>query len=260
MDTNLDVYSGLDDGFGEMGGNAISIPLLLIRQPTSQANFDDEKVKQGDFYNSSTLKGYGSKVRVIPCYFGVLYYEWQPNMGGLAGRYTQAEFNKLVADGIVTGDAFGGYYRVFTEAGAPVEVANRNRLTETWCYMVMLADHLDDGFMMYNSTVGNIKYLKQWNSSMRLKKLPNGSKAPLFSGIWNIQTVKDKNDKGISYHFGADNMSAITFDSIVPPAMFLEHVKPVVELSASAIKRADTKALIEIESKEERKVTDEPDF
>jgi hypothetical protein len=248
VEEDLSIYADIPGGFDEMTGAQLSVPLLLIRQPTTQADFGvEESVKQGDFYNSSTLKGYGSKVKLIPCYFGIMFYEWKPNMAGLAGRYSQVEFNELIASGAVSGTTFDGYYRVKDEVGNDVAPQERNKLIETWVYVVMLADHIEDGFMCYNSTPGNIKYLKQWNSLMRLKRLPPpfNKPAPLPSCVWEISTSKEKNDKGVAYHFGLDGRSNITFHSFVKGAVYLGAVKPVVEIASTAVRRIDTVALLE---------------
>jgi hypothetical protein len=239
--SDLSIYDGLqDDGFENMGVDQLSIPLLLVAQPTSTI-FSGENptaVKQGDFYNSNTGKNYGSKLKIIPCYFKIMWFEWMPDQGGLAGKHEIGSVE-------VEGNVYDGMYRVdhdrpkFDKNGK----LQWNEILETWIYFVILPEFPEDGFLCYNSTSGNIKYLKKWNADMKIKKFPpsaahpNGFPAPMFAGIWEVETKMDKNDKGVSYHFGVDGKSTTKFVDFVPENIFLEYVKPVRELAPQSVNR-----------------------
>jgi hypothetical protein len=244
--TDEQFYEGMKDNF-KFSGQQLAIPLLLIKQGTTKpSKFKDAGMpvpEDGSIYNSTTLKSYGKKVRAVVLYATIMYYEWKPELGGLCGRYSEAEFYEQVKDGQIVGRPYEGFFRKFASNGEeiiPVSTKTGpawNELVETWVYALWLPDHPEDGIVCYNSTVGNMKYLKQWNSAMSTQKVPK------YAQIWNVETRQDETDSGIAYQFGAGGKSAISFSGVVPPPLFLANVKPVLELAQTASSRIDVAAL-----------------
>lgn len=208
------------EGFEGMDANNFAIPLLLIAQPTSDliTSGDAEAlgIKQGEFYNSVSKKRYGSKLKVVVAYFKVMWFEWGPNMGGLKGRHEPGTVP-------VRGDQFTGMVRT----------DNGNDIVETWMYFCVLPDFLEDGLVIYQSTRGNIQYLKPWNSAMHDRK------EPLYASVWEIELRRNKNDKGTWFAFGEDRRMSVTRLDYFDPQLFLEHVKPVRQIAPTAINRID---------------------
>lgn len=204
-------------GFENMSAQEVATPLLLITQPLSQL-VTDGKVPVGHFANSLTGKDYGPEIRVIVCHFDKCWVEWKPNGGGFVGRYP-------IGGVKVTGDPYTG---MKTEEG--------NDVIETWMYLCVLPDHPEDGFVIFNSTRGNLKYLKGWNTQLKCLRTPGGRPAALYSAIWKMSLGKDKNKNGQQY-YSCNNAgkSSIVFEGWVPDAIYNEFVQPARSAAVAAL-------------------------
>ncbi len=215
-------------GFENMGTDETAVPRLLIAQSNSDV-VTNGQVPVGHFYNSITGKDYGDSVNVIVCFFQKVWVEWKKNMGGYVGTYPIGGLEG------VTGDNFKGMEHKDADG-------NINDVIETWNYLVVLPEHLEDGYLIFGSTRGNLKYLKGWNTQMRYLRTPSGKAAPLFSAIWNMSTGKDKNKSGQPYYScNKDGKSSIIFKEWVTKEMFLEYVTPARQMADSAIMLADNR-------------------
>ena len=221
-------------GFEGMTANETATPMLLISQAMSDV-VQNGAVPQGHFYNSVTGKDYGDKLDVIVCHFDKMWYEWKPDQGGLVGRYPVGGLEG------VTGDVYTGMKH------------GENDILETWLYIVVLPEHLEDGFLVFSSTRGNLRYLKGWNTSMRYLRTPSGKPAPLFAAVWNMSLNKDSNKQGKQYFScNVDGKSSIKFKGWVTRELFDEYVTPARQVAEASI------ALIEDKRTEE--TTDEDAF
>ena len=229
----LDEVAG--QGFEQMGAQETATPMLLIAQAMSDV-VSNGSVQVGHFYNSITGKDYGDNVNVIVCHFQLMWLEWKPGQGGLVARWQPNEIE-------VTGDKYSGMKH------------GENDVIETWMYLVVLPDHLEDGYMIFSSTRGNLKYLKGWNTQMRYLRTPSGKPAPLFSAIWNLATGKDKNKAGNTYYScNKDGKSSIKQVDWVSKELFTEYVIPAREIADQAVAIADNRedvAAIESSTSEE---------
>lgn len=179
-------------GFNDVGIDQQAIPLLLICQSNS-ADAIEAGVKPGEFYNNITKRSYTNSIKLVPAYFKVAWLEWKPNGGGFAGRYEPGGIE-------VTGNNYDGMTNPKTG----------NKVVETWLYYVLLNDFKEDGFFVFSSTPGNMKYLKVWNTMMKNLRLPPRKDprtgemvalpAPLHSSIWRLTTGKDQNKAGQKYY------------------------------------------------------------
>ena len=151
-------------GFENMGTDETAVPLLLIAQSNSDV-VTNGQVPVGHFYNSITGKDYGDAIDVIVCFFQKVWVEWKPNQGGYVGTYPVGGLEG------VTGDVYSGMKH------------GENDVIETYTYLLILADHKDAGYFIFQSTRGNLKYLKAWNTAMMYLRTPQGKPAPLFSSI-----------------------------------------------------------------------------
>jgi hypothetical protein len=169
-------------GFEDLGMEQQAIPLLLICQSNS-SDAVEAGVIPGEFYNNITKKSYGNSINLIAAYFKVAWLEWIPNGGGFAGRYEPGSIE-------VTGNVYDGMKNPKTG----------NTVVETWLYYVMLYDHPGEGFFVFSSTPGNMKYLKAWNTQMKFLRLPSGKPAQIYSSVWQLTTGKDQNKAGQKYY------------------------------------------------------------
>lgn len=219
-------------GFENMGTDETAVPRLLIAQALSDV-VQNGTVPAGHFYNSITGKDYGESLDVIVCHFQKVWVEWKKNNGGYVGTYAVGAL-----DG-VTGDNYTGLEHKDTEG-------NVNDVIETWNYLVVLPDHLEDGYLVFGSTRGNLKYLKGWNTQLRYMRTPNGKAAPIFASVWTMTTGKDTNKKGNQYYScNKDGKSSIIWKEWVSKATFTEYIQPAREVADQALALADNRAEVQ---------------
>lgn len=228
-ENELSIYDDVEGkGFENMGADKFSIPMLKIAQPTSSIVTEDgTEVKAGDFYNSITGKSYGTKIEVIPVYFNSVWLEWKPNMGGLVARHKPYSIP-------VEGDAFTGMHY------------NGNDVQDSWCYLVLIKGHEDEGVIMLSCTSTNIKYAKIWNGLMNDSRLPSGKHAPLFAYYWQLESKKNKNDKGTFFVLGEAKTAAIKKGDMVPKEIYLSCVKGAVEIAPQSFENVNMAATGEL--------------
>lgn len=215
-------------GFENMSSSEVAVPRLLIAQAMSDV-VQSGTVKVGHFYNSITGKDYGDSVDLIVCHFQKVWVEWKKNQGGYVGTYP--------VDGLdnVTGDNYKGLEHKDAEG-------NINDVIETWNYLVVLPGHMEEGYMIFGSTRGNLKYLKGWNTQMRYLRTPSGKPAPLFSSVWTLTTGKDQNKKGNTYYScNKEGKSSIVWKEWVSKEVFLEYVTPAREVADQALALVDNR-------------------
>ena len=201
-----------NSGFEDMGQEDVTMPMLLISQQLSAVVAND-KVQAGHFYNSVTGEDYGEAIKFVVIRFSKMWYEWAPDMGGLIGIHEPYSIK-------VIGDKFSG---MKSEAG--------NDVVETWCYVVMLPDHPEAGYLLFNSSPGNIRYLKSLNTQMKYLRLPNGKPAPIYGAIWSAKLGKDKNKKGQSYYSCSEGgKSSFSFVSFISNEIYEHFVKPALTM------------------------------
>ena len=230
-------------GFENMSNSEVAVPRLLIAQALSDV-VQNGSVKVGHFYNSITGEDYGDSIDLIVCHFQKVWVEWKKNNGGYVGTYP---IGGLAG---VTGDNYKGMEH--TDANG-----NVNDVIETWNYLVVLPEHLEDGYMVFGSTRGNLKYLKGWNTKMRYLRTPSGKAAPLFSSVWNLTTGKDQNKNGNTYYScNKEGKSSITWKEWVSKEVFLDCVTPARQVADQAIALVDNRQTLALEDSSERSDAD----
>ena len=229
MEMDVDYLNDVaGQGFENMGVDETAVPRLLIAQALSDV-VQNGSVKVGHFYNSITGKDYGESIDVIVCHFQKVWVEWKKNNGGYVGTYPVGGLDN------VTGDNYKGMEHV-------AEDGTVNDVIETWDYLVVLPEHKEDGFMIFGSTRGNLKYLKGWNTQMRYLRTPSGKPAPLFSSIWSMTTGKDQNKNGNTYYScNKEGKSSIVWKEWTSKEMFIEYVSPARQMADSAVMLADNR-------------------
>ena len=207
------IDAGAPTGFEDMDNDDISMPMLLISQQLSGVVAND-KLPAGHFYNSVTGEDYGDSLRLIVIKYTKMWYEWMPNQGGLVGIHEPYSIK-------VVGDKYSG---MKSEAG--------NDVIDTMCYIVALPDHPEAGYLLFNSSPGNIRYLKGWNTQMKCLRLSTGQLAPIYAGVWAVKLGKDKNKKGQTYFScNEGGKSSFVFNSFISQEMYEMLVKPALDMN-----------------------------
>lgn len=221
----LDEVAG--QGFEGMEQGDVTIPRLLISQQLSDV-VQAGSVPVGHFYNSLTGEDYGDTIKVIPCHFQKVWVEWKPNQGGYVGTYPVGGLEG------VTGDVYSGMKH------------GENDVIETYTYLLILADHKDAGYFIFQSTRGNLKYLKAWNTAMMYLRTPQGKPAPLFSSIWEMTLNKDQSKSGKQYYScNTEGKSSVKRVGWVSKDTYTEYIAPARETASQAVLIADQRANVE---------------
>lgn len=229
----LDEVAG--QGFENMGAEDFQIPFLRILQALSPQVDEDsdeyvEGAKQGMFFNTVTSRLYGRTIEVIPLMYKKVWLEWAPNRGGLVARHDPGSIEVDKSD-------FSKWKH------------GENDVAEHHVFYVLCADHLDEGPMVFSLSSSGIKHARNWNTQLMLTKLPSGSRAPFFSSVWRMETVKNQNDQGTWYQVGErktmiDRVRFITLDE------FQQIVQPSRE-SLKALN--ETRVFAQLEDQREEK-------
>lgn len=218
----LDEVSG--QGFEGMEQSDVSIPRLLVSQQLSEVT-QSGNVAVGHFYNSLTGEDYGDTIQVIPCHFQKVWVEWKPNQGGYVGSYPVGGLEG------VTGDVYTGMKH------------GENIVIETYTYLLILAEHPGAGYFIFQSTRGNLKYLKAWNTAMMYLRTPAGKPAPIFSSIWEMKLGKDQNKAGKQYFSCSENgKSSIKRVGWVSKDVYTECIAPARDTASQALALADNRS------------------
>ena len=215
---NLDYLEGVaGQGFEQMGGGDINTPMLLIAQQLSEVT-QGGAVPAGHFYNSLTGEDLGTELEIVPCQFQKAWIEWKPNNGGFVARHMPGSIQ-------VSGDNYVG-----------MTTAEGNIVVEAYIYLVAVASRPDLGIMLFQSTPGNMRYLKSWNTQMRYLRLPSGKPAPMFAGIWSLSINADTNKKGNKYYsLNKEGKSSARFVKWVDKELMTTVVLPARDVSMLAI-------------------------
>lgn len=234
----LDEVAG--QGFEDMSQQDVTTPRLLISQQLSDV-VQAGTVPVGHFYNSLTGEDYGDDLKVIVCHFQKVWVEWKPNQGGYVGTYPVGGLEG------VTGDNYSGLKH------------GENDVIETYTYLLVLADHPEAGYLVFQSTRGNLKYLKSWNTTMMYLRTPSGRQAPIFAGIWEMKLGKDQNKVGKTYYSCNENgKSSIKRVGWTTKDVYTGCIAPAREVATQAIMIADNR--VTEASATEASATEETEF
>lgn len=204
----LEEYAG--QGFENLESTDLQIPFLKIFQSLSpQIDRDSEEyVKEAEpglFYNSCSNEIYGKKVKVIPIDFEKIWLEWKPDRGGFLAYHKP------------------GSIEVDTSNFSKWTTKNGTVVTEHYNFYCILPDYPEQGILILSLSSSGVKFAKSWNRHISYVRLSNNKIAPFFSSIWQLETVKQKNDKGSWYGI---NQSTIYRDRFITENELNNYVLP----------------------------------
>lgn len=223
---NDDFLDGFDgEGTEDIGAGDVAQNFLKIAQSNSPELDDGDNdgsddavikgLKAGMFFSSATKRVYGKKVRLVVLKYELVWNIWAPREqgGGLVGRVPVGSVSTMPGDK-------GKLYD-----------QNGNNVVETQNFYVMVADHLQDGIMLFPLASTMLKHGRKWNSLIINQRTPNGAKqAPIFQQIWDMATVKNTNAAGSWYNIGDKNITAITTDETINRDMWEEAIQENYEM------------------------------
>jgi hypothetical protein len=181
-------------GFEDMGMQDVAVPFLMILQSGSpQLKMGEQKIEganEGDIYNSVTQEIFKGKegVHVIPCFYKKSFVEWRPRESG-GGFVTAYDDDAILA-------------QTTKNAKGQDQLANGNIIVTTAYYYVLLVNVATGG--SYRAVISmsstQLKKSRRWNSLMQSIKVPGKTGVlftpPMFSHIYHLTTVPEKNEKG----------------------------------------------------------------
>lgn len=219
-------------GFEGTSSADLSIPFLQILQSNSPQVETDNPVgsKAGMLYNTVTrelLEG----VTFLPVFKQDTYVEWVPrdNGGGFVGLHEPESAVVKGALAAVNGDKFA---KLATEAA--------NDLIETHYMYGLLLDETGtstNGFAVIGFNSTKIKPYRDWLTAMYMVK----GRPPLFAFRAQINTVRQKNDKGSYFNFNVSPLKETWVNSLINPVTelgLLEEAKAFREMITSGTAKA----------------------
>lgn len=234
----MEAFSGM--GFEGADKDSFAIPFLRILQPTSP-QIDEEGpayvdgAKAGMFLNTVTDQLLGKAITIIPIHYTRDFVEWQPNRGGFVKSHGN---DPAVLQRIVSIDDNNNSI-----------LDNGNTIQDTRNHFVLIAEMPELGPIILSLTSTGIRHSKKWMSLMTALRIPNSSKAaPMFAGVWTIETVRNSNDDGTWYQLGDKNVTGINFDKWVTKEQ-LDFALAARELVTSGEAQADYDSTIEKKNK-----------
>jgi len=208
----VDLSDYADEGFEGADLSAYAVPFLRILQSNNpQVNEDDEAyvegAKAGMFFNTISCELYGRELDIIPISYARDFVEWKPNRAGFVKAHGP---DPAILDRIVEIDEKNNS---ILDTG--------NIIQDTRNHYVLLADHLEAGPIIFSLVSTGIRHSRKWMTLMRNIKIPNtGKTAPMFSTIWTVRTVHNKNDDGSWYQIGDKTKTAVEFKDWVNKEQF----------------------------------------
>jgi hypothetical protein len=213
-------------GYENITSDCLSIPFIKIAQSNSDEVLEDNAsyikgLKPGYFFNTVTRKSYGKNLKFIGIGQSHTFIEWGGSKGTVKRIITELEYRRLPESDRLSKD----------DEGKPA-------LKENFNLFVLLADHIEDGIIIFPFASTKIKFYKKFLTSSVNTMTPDGkSKCPMFGVIWEATTVINENDSGKWYNVGDKGAPAIKMIEYTPNAL----VKPVlgaIEIVKSYIDRA----------------------
>lgn len=230
----MEGFSG--QGFEDTDKDSYAIPFLRVLQSTSPQVDEEgpayvEGAKPGMLLNTVTDTLFGKEIKAIPIHYSRDFVEWKPDRGGFVKSHGN---NPAILDRIVEIDDKNNSF-----------LDNGNIIQDTRNHFLLLADQPELGPIILSLTSTGVKHSKKWMSLMSALRLPGSTKqAPMFAGVWNIQTVRNTNDDGTWYQIGDKTTTAVNFDGWVDKVQ-LDAALAARELVTSGEAQADYDSTID---------------
>lgn len=212
-DDFLAEYAGV--GTEKITEDALSRAFLSISQ--AQDVLKGKATQMGLFRNSLTDKIYGSEVRAI-----VLSYTpvWDVKEV-VNGQRTGQTVRTVPVGSIGT--------TVKLENGRPQKYSiedDNQPVDELYAYIVLLADHPEEGLLFFKPSPSSKRILKKLNKMFTLNLLSNGAVAPTFANVYKF-TAGDTVQRGTTNKFGV--LLNVEKEERIDPDFLKSAIKPRLE-------------------------------
>ena len=214
QDDFLSQFEG--EGLENITGDAISTAYLGLVQPDSK--HESEECPRGTWRNSTTGRCYGQEVNVVPLAFRVIWSERESDEPyRTVARY---EPNSIEVQTQPVPSGKRGYPKL-------INPKSGNEVQELYIYALMLPDYPEDGVLYFSPTVGSMGTCKQWNRQLKSQTLSNGTRAPIFGGVWTLKSDLVPNPKQPSRQM-AKFVSAVK-SGVTTKELFMGSIQPMIE-------------------------------
>jgi len=214
---NIEQFADL--GFENVGSKDLALPFLkVLGQLSPQVTAGDarymENAKAGMIYNTVTSELYdGNKgISVIPCFYKLQYIEWRDR--GMEGSGAPVNIYESDSD-IMT--------KTTRADDNKDRLENGNYVEETASHYVLIVDKdapKETALITMKST--QRKKSKKWNSmmmSIKAKRKDGSFYQPaMFTQVYNLKTVLEKNSLGSWYGWDISHVGAVPNQAVLEAA------------------------------------------
>ena len=211
-------------GREDFGAGDFAIPFIAALQTNSpQVDKTDAKyvdgAEPGMLFNTVTGAIYsafsGAKdetpgIRVVPAAYQKLFVEWVPRTEG--GGFVAQHQPDSAAHKSATPDP---------EKPSKLKLPNGNDLVETAYYYVVIDGEAGPEWAVIAMTSTALKLSRKWNTLIAAKKIRIGGEdksVPGFGQVYQVNTVKEKNDYGTWFGLTVKGQGVVTEASLFDEA------------------------------------------
>lgn len=203
MEQFVPMANDVAEGFENMSTEHMARPrLALCQSQTPQKDESDTKyikgLKEGDFFNSVTGENYGPTVRISPLIFFIYRLRFgnkKEYADETDGLMCQAQ-NGLHGIGTPGVECSKCNLRLWLDGKKP-------RCTEYLAYASLIipskGDIRPDNTVVLGLKSANAGIAKEWNAKMRMRINADKVKMPMWQGIYELSSKKQKFDMGSAY-------------------------------------------------------------
>ena len=187
------------EGTDHISANDLSRSFLKIAQSTTPevAEGKIEGIKAGDFFSPLAQETFGKCIDVVVLKYEHVYDVWQKNRGGLVS--------------IVPFDAVAsGAYKTYPTSDRKLIDEAGNDVIESYNFYILLVGHEALGPLILSFQSTGLRHARNWLTKISALRTPNGkAQAAIFQGVWRIETVLNKNDKGAWFQIGDKSTTTV---------------------------------------------------
>jgi hypothetical protein len=221
---NMD-FSFLDGVAGEgkeaFSANDFMIPFIKLAQTTSDETKPKkeayiEGLQPGMFFNTVTGEIFGPNIQVIVIKYVRKWYEWADGQAAPVAIHDPESIDVDKSD-------FSKWRNT----------ATGNTVQDTCTFVCLVAGRENDGPVLLPMAGTKIKVAKALITNINMLKIPSsGNDAPIYGGIWQLESYEDSNDKGDFFNIRRGD--GIKHIGLIKEEVFRNNVKPSIEMIESS--------------------------
>ena len=191
-------------GVDDIGSEDIILPRLSIAQamsPEIKPSDPDymKGLKQGDMFCSVLGQNYGTELNVVPVKFHRQRIKFPP-------RGTSGQIECRSANGVDSGTLATTCAQCVNSRFSGANPPSCTEFKSFVCFLIVPgAEESDYPMVDIGFKVTQIPTAQKFGSLIKLRRLPNGSPAPIFSGQYKLTTVPQNGAKGDFFNYRIAN-------------------------------------------------------